>query len=104
MDYKLKAMKILVIQIRGEWYHVNEIGQFIRTDMPMAFHDSWQFYGVSTHHWHNHPVYKLSDVWNNPKIAIGGYLWDKDHGTIRTWGGCYHGKLPRITACYFKDI
>lgn len=93
-------MKILNIEIRGELYKVNTKGQLIRTDMPMEFHDSWRFLGISFHHWRNGIDMNLRHAFKSPEKLIGGLLWDIDHNTIRKWGGKYNGKLPRITNAY----
>jgi hypothetical protein len=97
-------MKILVIYIRGERYHVNEAGQMVRTDMPMQFHDSWQFLGGSRHHWSRHIDINLKQAFVAPELLKGCLLWDKDHGTVRQWGGSYCGKLPRITSAYISQL
>jgi len=95
--------KILNIRIRGELYKCNDIQQFVRTDMPMKFHDSWKFLGGMTHHWCNHINVRFKDAWENPKLLIGCMLVDLDHETMRVWGGSYNGKLPRITQAYFTE-
>ena len=100
----MNQIEILIIQIRGEIYHVNSIGQFVRTDMLMKFHDNWRFLGVSTHHWNNHIVHNFTTIWQNPDLAINGYLWDLAHGTTLIWGGSYNGRLPKVTLCYKTTI
>jgi hypothetical protein len=97
-------MKILVIQIRGKIYHINEIGQMVRTDMPMKFHDSWIFVGGIHHHWCNSVTRVFKDTWKNPEILLGCLLVDRDHNTLRVWGGRYNGRIPRITKSYITEL
>jgi len=97
-------MTVLVIHIRGEIYFANEQGQFIRTDQPMRFHDSWKILGGMHHHFCTHVSRKFAWAWSEPHILVGCLLVDQDHGTTRVWAGSYHGKLPRITACYKKEV
>jgi hypothetical protein len=81
-------MKYLHIQIRGTSWVVNEKGEIApyRYLDPQPFSAQWLFLGVSTHHWHNHIIHHLPEIFQNPKLAKGGYFWDLDHGTVRTWG------------------
>src|SRR3990167_9564621 len=97
-------MKTLHIKIRGEVYKIDCHGCFFGgpNNVTQGCKDGheWRFIGVSTHHWHNHVVHNLKSILDNPKLAVGGYLWDVDHGTTRIWGGRYCGHLPRITTAY----
>lgn len=89
---------MLNIEIRGERYKVNDGGMIQRTDIPHSAGD-WQFLGVSFHHWRtgiDTPFHPDTD----PREYIGGLMWDRDHGTVRQWGGKYCGKLPRITRAW----
>lgn len=96
-------MKTLNVCIRGEYYKVNEEGEIFGGPHNIKEPSkNWKFLGTSTHHWHNHIIHHFVDIWKNPELAINGYMWDEDHGTVRIWGGTYMGKLPRITACYFS--
>jgi len=89
---------MLHFRCRGEWFKVNDSG-FMTQEANDNFSDNWCFLGVSFHHWRNG-----IDVRFSPKIQardlIKGIVWDHDHGTTRQWGGCYFGKLPRITDAY----
>jgi len=93
-------MKVLNFECRGKLFKVNEKGELIHTDMPMKFHDSWQFLGVSYHHWRRGIDTDLKEAFNNPYSLIGGIVWDRDHGTVRQWGGSYNGRLPRVTNAF----
>lgn len=87
--------KTLRIQVRGEWYQINSHGHITKGDMTPS--GKWIFLGVSKHHWKGSIDYYFKEIWDDPTLAIGGLVWDKDHGTIRQWAGSYFGKLPRIT-------
>jgi hypothetical protein len=94
-------MKTLHFQHRGQWFKVTEDGFIVRTDIDESEPSGqWLFLGVSTHHWHRHVTVTLEQAFSKPKSIVGGYVWDCDHGTTRTWGGSYYGKVPRITAAY----
>jgi hypothetical protein len=97
-------MKNLCFLARGDYYLVDEHGCIIRTDMPFEpgckSGHQWDFIGVSTHHMHRHPTISFQDIWDNPKLALGGYVWDIDHGTVRSWRG---GGSHRIMDCYMRD-
>ena len=97
--------KTLHICIRSEWYKINEKGEIYggpnKIKEPSG---NWLFLGVSTHHWHNHLVYSFKQIWNNPQLAEGGILWDKDHGTTRIWAGLFHGKIPRIQRASIGEL
>jgi len=96
--------KLLSVHIRGKIYQVNHKGQFRKhTVGPEQFSPDWQFLGVSFHHWRKGLDVGFNEIWQDPKIAMGGLLWDSDHGTVRQWGGRYLGKLPRITACFIEE-
>jgi hypothetical protein len=76
-------------ECRGEWFTVDEQGH-------INGFENWIFLGVSFHHWRNGIDVSLQEIFNGEN-ATGGLVWDKDHGTTRTWGGQWSGKLPRIT-------
>ncbi len=95
-------MKVLHFTFRGEAYRVDERG-CINANGIDHYSDSWIFLGGSTHHWHNRVTVTLIDAFNNPKALDGCYGWDRDHGTIRAWGGLYYGKVPRIRNPYVID-
>lgn len=89
----------IVVSVRGS-FDVNAQGHIRRCDMPeMGFSSSWLFLGVSHHHWNNHITASLQAIWKDPQIALNGIVWDRDHGTMRTWGGY---KIPRITSAHFR--
>lgn len=97
-------METLTIRIRGEVYQVDEHGCIMggpNDVKPTCINGhQWDFIGVSTHHWHNRPTISFKQIWENPSLALNGYMWDIDHGTVRVWGGSYNGKLPKITLAY----
>jgi len=95
-------MRQLHFCCRGEWYRVNTLGHITQI-RNKTFTENWIFLGVSKHHWRNGiDVYFSPDV--DAKELIGGYVWDLDHGTTRTWGGGFGGKLPTVTQAYWgKD-
>ena len=96
-------MKTLFFKCRGQWYKVKENGNMLQVNNTYNTWDSaWRFLGVSFHHWRKGIDLTVSDAFLNPKKLINGIVWDIDHGTTRTWGGCYLGKLPRITDAYVK--
>ena len=97
-------MKTLYFTIRGELYKVKENGDMIQTDNTYnKWNDSWRLLGVSTHHMQRHATITVKELFENPKRMIKGYLWDKDHGTKRLWGGKYYGKLPRVTQAFVEE-
>ena len=97
-----KSVKTLKVTIEGEIYKVNSKGQIYGGPHNLAdSNDDWIFVGVSKHHMQNHPVINFKGIWENPGLALHGYLWDIDHGTLRMWAGRYLGTLPRITSIYF---
>jgi len=94
-------MTTLHFECRGKWYKVKPDGDLIQEENHYNNWDgNWIFLGVSFHHWRRGIDMTLKEIFENPVKAIGGLVWDVDHGTIRIWGGEYCGKLPRITHCY----
>jgi len=93
--------ELLYFEIRGEWFVANERGDLTQANR-LRFTNDWTLLGVSFHHWRNNVDVTFQDSWDNPKRMVGGYLWDIDHGTVRTWGGSYNGKLPKVTMAYKK--
>jgi hypothetical protein len=78
--------------------HVTQYGEH---HFPLP-HPSWVIIGFSTHHWHNRITIPLTtDI--DPRSIYRAYVWDSDHGTTRTWGGKYFGKLPRIDWAITKE-
>lgn len=101
-------MKILHIQHMGQWYQISlarrTLGQVIqRHDFRFLMpHKQWVILGFSTHHWHSRITIPLTpDI--DARILKGCIVWDNDHGTVRTWGGSYFGKLPRVQAAYITE-
>jgi len=88
-------MKVLQFSFRGEIYQVDKIGR-IKANGLKTFSDNWIFLGGSSHHWHNHITVTLQQAFEMPGLLDGCLGWDRDHGTLRQWGGSYYGKLPRI--------
>jgi len=96
-------MKILIILIRGNYYKINCKGEIFGGEHDLTEPSGdWLFLGTSTHHMNNRVIHSFHEIWKNPSLAVKGYMWDKDHGTTRTWSGLYYGQLPRIEACYFE--
>jgi hypothetical protein len=95
-------MKTLHFSFRGDHYKVNEAGQ-INANGIGYYSQNWLFLGGTKHHWSNRVTVSLKDAFNDPKL-LNGYLgFDKDHGTVRKWGGQYCGKLPRISSAYITE-
>lgn len=95
-------MKTLNFKFRGEYYQIDEQGR-INANGLNKFSDNWIFLGGTKHHWSNRITVTRDAAFNNPELLNGCLGFDKDHGTTRQWGGCYMGKLPRITNCYVKE-
>lgn len=96
-------MKELRFSCRGDWYRVNEKG-YITTENWKHFSDSWVFLGGSRHHWSRKVTVPFKEAMKHPERLNGCLGWDCDHGTIRTWGGQYNGKLPRITGAHCIEV
>lgn len=88
-------MKVLCFMFRGKDYLVDERGR-INANGIGYFSDDWIFLGGSPHHWHNRVVVTLKDAFEYPILLNRCFGWDRDHGTMRRWGGMYYGKVPRI--------
>ena len=96
----MKKRAMLVFTCRGEQFVVNEQGEMIQSSRLKAgeeFSGRWLFLGVSKHHWSRHITVSTKEGFKDPQRLVGGIVWDKDCGTVRTWGGTYLLKLPRIT-------
>ena len=93
---------MLHFECRGEWYVVDGDGNMTqeRNSEPAEFSGRWKFLGVSYHYLRRGIDLRFKEALEEPRSLIGGLVWDLDHGTTRTWGGCYDGKLPRITNAY----
>ena len=88
-------MKTLEFMFRGEQYQVDEQGR-INANGIGHFSEDWIFLGGSSHHWHNRVTVSLANAFNMPGLLNDCLGWDKDHGTVRRWGGQYYGRIPRI--------
>lgn len=95
-------MKTLNFRHRDVYYTINELGQ-IKTNHTSDFSDNWIFLGGTKHHWSNHITVSLKECFENPKALEGCLGFDKDHGTMREWGGSYCGTLPRIRNVYIIE-
>lgn len=65
-------------------YVVNGRGEIATRQLDWKHSPRWIFKGVSLHHWRNGidvPFNPRTD----PKAYVGGYVWDSDHGSTRTW-------------------
>ena len=78
--------------------HVTRYGEHVFA-LP---HLSWKILGFSSHHWHNRITILLTPE-IDPTILKRCFVWDSDHGTTRTWGGQYAGKLPCISSAWITD-
>lgn len=96
-------MQHLHFTFRGEPYVVNEKGHIKANGLPY-FSKDWIFLGGSSHHMHNRVTVPLATALEHPERLNKCYGWDKDHGTTRTWGGQYFGKVPRIERAYVEEV
>ena len=92
-------MKTLHFTFRGQPYMVNEQGH-INANGIGHFSPSWVFVGGSKHHMNQRPTVYLQHAFQFPEHLSGCYGWDLDHGTLRTWGGQWAGRIPRIENAY----
>jgi hypothetical protein len=92
-------MEELRFYFRGELYRVDGQGR-INANGIGEFSDNWRFLGGSTHPWHNHVTVPFLTAFTYPVFLNGCIGWDKDHGTTRSWGGRYNGRIPRITGAH----
>lgn len=94
--------KFLFFRIRGEDYVVNRKGELLQRQRwyhKEPFSGDWKIFGFAKR-WNARPSIFISQAFENPSILKGTYVYDVDHGTLRSWGGSYGGKLPRITSAY----
>lgn len=96
-------MKILKFTFRGRQYQVDEKGR-INANGIGHFSDNWIFLGGSRHHFSKRIDVTLEDAFQMPGLLNGCLGWDRDHGTVRKWGGRFYGKLPRITRAYVEEV
>lgn len=93
-------MKVLEFTCRGERFEVDSDGRIRRPELRFReyrkFSNEWKFLGGMHHHWCNHITRRFIEAWENPEILNGCLAADRDHGTVRVWGGRYLGGLPRI--------
>lgn len=95
-------MRVLHFTFRGQEYKVNEQGH-INANGIGYYSKDWVFLGGSSHHWHNRITVTLQEAFDMPGLLDRCIGWDRDHGTVRQWGGMYYGKLPRIRNVYITD-
>ena len=97
---------ILHFQARGEWYKVKENGDMIQHgNRNNKWDSSWRLEGIAKY-WNGGLAFNTEDLFLDPDLMIGGYVFDVDHGTHRMWAGSYCGHLPRVTAAYidFEEV
>jgi hypothetical protein len=92
-------MRILTFTLAGKTYRVNEQGH-INANGIGYYSPRWEFLGGSPHHWHRRITVSLHDAFENPARLNGCLGWDRDHGTVRQWGGRYCGTIPRIYSAH----
>jgi hypothetical protein len=86
---------------RGQSYRLTDEGWIKRMDMPFTPSPSWTVVAV-VQRWNAHPKYGIND-WPALKReldagkTVTGYLYDRDHGSLRMWGGSYGGRIPKVT-------
>lgn len=94
--------KILFFVVRGHTYAVDQQGR-IKGPGLESYSSEWLLLGVSRHHWSRRVEIPLSALFENPERMKNGLVWDRDHGTVRQWGGQHGGKLPRVTAAWIEE-
>ena len=98
-------MKAILFTCRNTQYKVKRNGDLLQVNNTYNEWDkSWRLYGVSYHPWAIHIKHTLKEIWDNPKLLIGGLIHDINNRTHRKWGGLYNGKLPRVTSAYKTTI
>jgi len=95
-------MRELRFNFRGIVYRVNEQG-CIATPATEGFSETWVFLGGSRHHWSRSIDVPLEQAFDVPARLNGCLGWDKDHSTVRHWGGSFNGRLPRITGAHILE-
>jgi hypothetical protein len=95
-------MKVLNFTFRGKYYKVNEQGH-INANGIGHYSPDWTFLGGSRHHWRNTTDITTEMAFIHPESLNGCLGWDRDHGTVRQWGGSYAGRLPRISNAYVTE-
>jgi len=88
-------MKVLQFRFRGDIYQVDGKGR-IKTSKTGGFSNDWIFLGGSTHHMKGYPNVRLEQAFDDPDSLRRCYGWDRDHGTLRRWGGRWGGQIPKI--------
>jgi hypothetical protein len=94
--------RYLHFMARGEYFVINRKGE-VKSKGSGEFSPTWLILGFSTHHWRQGWDIPVSEAFKKPASIVKTIVWDKDHGTVRTWGGSYYGKLPRVTAAWVND-
>jgi len=96
-------MKVLAFNFRGQKYLVDLQGRINANDIGY-FSEAWIFLGGSSHHWHTSIKVTRDAAFENPKLLNGCLGWDRDHGTIRRWGGLWNGRIPRMSNAHIEEI
>ena len=91
-------VRTLVFDHFGKTYHVDEMGRIAVVSGSHYHSPQWLFLGGSRHHRRNGLDVTLQDAFRDPASLNGCIGWDRDHGTMRRWGGRYYGRTPRITS------
>jgi hypothetical protein len=104
----LLQMKTLSFRCRGEVVtvslesetlgHIIE-GNGIKWLLP---HDSWRIVGFSRHHMSR--SFSPLTTETQPADVDGCLVWDRDHGTLRTWMGSYQNRLPRASNATISNV
>lgn len=100
-------MKVLNFEFKNTWYTVSlekeTLGHVVKygNHTWLLPHSSWVIIGFSYHHIRNHPDRPVDWAESDPKCIVGCYVWDKDHGTTRTWRGVGNN---RITTAYTTTL
>lgn len=104
-----KTKNFLTFMHAGTWFKVSikpktlgHVVQYGEHTFSLP-HPSWKIIGFSTHHQQNRPVISMAEAAKDPEKIIKTYVWDVDHGTIRSWGGQYHGKVPRVQYAHLEN-
>jgi len=71
-----------------EWFPVTREGMIGRESWDIQrMSGSWVMVGMTFHHWSNRPTpWRLMKRRMNAGESLNGYIWDKDHNSIRRWG------------------
>lgn len=73
----------------GMVYYVSKLGYFSETK-------KWIFKGVNFRSNSSRIKYTFDEIWENPELAIKGYIFDIDHDTTRRWS-------DKISHCHMEE-